>query len=143
MTGNMNKKKAIGALGSILAKQDKKKLERTRNRMLLAMKIEIAMREKGFSQKQFAAKMGKTESEISEWLSGDRNFTIDTLSDIEMALDIRLFNTHCMNTVQFPAQMSYKTTKKRDDVVGLNSDKKDWTHIEKTDSYKDKFLMVG
>ena len=143
MTGNMNKKKAIGALGSILAKQDKKKLERTRNRMLLAMKIEIAMREKGFSQKQFAAKMGKTESEISEWLSGDRNFTVDTLSDIEMALDIRLFNTHCMNTVQVPAQMSYKTTKKRDDVVGLNSDKKDWTHIEKTDSYKDKFLMVG
>ena len=61
----MNKKKAIGTLGRLLANSDSRSLERTRNRMLLAMKIEAAMRKKGFTCAQFAKKIGRTENEIS------------------------------------------------------------------------------
>lgn len=39
------------------------------NRMMVAAKIADAMRSSGMNQKQLAQKMGKTESEVSEWLS--------------------------------------------------------------------------
>jgi transcriptional regulator with XRE-family HTH domain len=56
--------------------------------MIVAAKIADAMKAKNLNQKQFAKLMGRTESEISDWLSGDRNFTIDTLFDIGQALGI-------------------------------------------------------
>ena len=71
-------------------------LAKTRNRMLIASKIGIAMKSNGLTQKEFAAMMGKTESEISDWLSGDRNFTIDTLTSIEIALKVNLLDSQIM-----------------------------------------------
>ena len=64
---------------------------RTDNRMLLAARIADAMKEKGISQIVLAKKLGKHHSVITKWLSGTQNFTIDTLSDIESVLDIKLF----------------------------------------------------
>ena len=89
----MIKKKATGVLGRIIANMDEKSLARTRNKMMVAARIADALRAKGITQKQMAIQMGKTESEISEWLSGDRNFTIDTLTDIEEFLGIQMFYT--------------------------------------------------
>lgn len=89
----MNKEFATGVLGSILSSMNKDNLAKTRNRMLIAAKISDALRNKGLTQKDFARMMGKTESEVSEWLSGDRNFTIDTLTAIELALKIKLLDT--------------------------------------------------
>ncbi len=60
------------------------------NRMELALRIDKAMKSKGWSQKEFAAAMHKKPSEISRWLSGTHNFTTDTLWHIEQVLDIRL-----------------------------------------------------
>lgn len=51
------------------------------------------MKAKNLNQKQFAKLMGRTESEISDWLSGDRNFTIDTLFDIGQALGVSFLST--------------------------------------------------
>lgn len=64
---------------------------RTDNRMLLAARIAEAMQEKNISQVQLAVMMGKNHSAITKWLSGTHNFTSDTLSDIESALGITLF----------------------------------------------------
>lgn len=86
--GMMLKIKPKGILGSMLNHVDKQSLVRTRNRMLLAMKIDGTLCEKGLTQKQFAKIMGKTESEISDWLSGNQNFTSDTLLYMEHALNI-------------------------------------------------------
>ena len=66
---------------------------RTDNKMLIAVKIAEALKSKQISQKDFATKMGKVPSEINKWLSGTNNFTLDSLSDIERALDIKLLNT--------------------------------------------------
>ena len=63
---------------------------RVRDRMLLAGKIADAMEERKLTRKKFAELMGKSESEISEWLSGNSNFTVDTLSDIRACLGVRL-----------------------------------------------------
>lgn len=94
----MKTKKATGVLGRMLANIDELSLAKTRNRMLIAAKIADAMHSNKMNQKQLAQKMGKTESEISEWLSGDRNFTVDTLTEIGHILGVSLFNT---NTSQY------------------------------------------
>lgn len=116
----MNKKNATGVLASLLKKTDKGSLERTRNRMLLARKIGIGIKERGLSQKQLAAQMGKTESEISDWLSGDRNFTVDTLTDIEQHLGIRLLDTVFPRTVAIPHHLSYVDERKQPAIIQIS-----------------------
>lgn len=89
----MKIRNASGVLGRMLANMDELSLAKTRNRMMVAAKIADAMRSSGMNQKQLAQKMGKTESEVSEWLSGDRNFTLDTLTEIEHTLNVSLLDT--------------------------------------------------
>lgn len=45
------------------------------------------------SQRDFAKLMGKKESEISKWLQGTHNFTLSTISKIELVLGVPIFNT--------------------------------------------------
>ena len=66
--------------------------------MLVAVRIADTLKAKGISQKRFAEMTGRTESEISEWLSGNRNFTIDTLSDIKKYLGLDLLNVSAIRT---------------------------------------------
>lgn len=49
-------------------------------------KIAVILEEQGMTQKMFAKKMGKSETEISRWLSGTHNFTLRTLSKISAVL---------------------------------------------------------
>jgi transcriptional regulator with XRE-family HTH domain len=71
---------------------DPAETERVENRMLLAAKIDDAIKSNGWSKKDFAGKMGKSPSEISKWLSGTHNFTSDTLFDIAKILGTSLIN---------------------------------------------------
>ena len=50
-------------------------------------RIHDIQEEKGLNQKDLAIKLGKSEAEISKWMRGTHNFTIDTLVSIEDALD--------------------------------------------------------
>ena len=52
-------------------------MEQTKIKMQLAARIEDIMRAKGWNKSQFAAKMGKNPSEITKWMSGTQNFTVD------------------------------------------------------------------
>ena len=45
------------------------------------------MEEKGLSQKDLARLLGKTETEVSRWLSGTHNMTMATIAKISEALD--------------------------------------------------------
>ncbi len=58
----------------------------------LADKIDGILKDRGMSQKEFAKKMGKTEAEVSRWLSGRHNFTIRTIAKISKVLDVKLFH---------------------------------------------------
>lgn len=51
-------------------------------------RIDCALRDRGLTQKQFAKMVGKTEAEVSRWLSGRHNFTIRTLAKISTALGV-------------------------------------------------------
>ena len=50
-------------------------------------RIHTILEEKGMKQKDLALRLGKSEAEISKWMRGTHNFTIDTLASIEAALD--------------------------------------------------------
>lgn len=41
------------------------------------------MKENDMNQRELAVALGKKESEISKWLSGSHNFTIETIAKIE------------------------------------------------------------
>lgn len=65
-------------------------LARTESRMLLSAKIQDAMTAKDIGKKQLADLLGQSPSVITKWLSGGHNFTIDTLTDIQRVLGVRL-----------------------------------------------------
>ena len=114
----VTKRKATGALANLIANINPMSLQKTRNKMLLAAKIADAMRNRGLSQKQMATEMGKTESEISEWLSGERNFTVDTLTEIEGFLEIRLLDTQHMGVCVSNGFIDFNPKKKKAAFVG-------------------------
>lgn len=117
------RRKPSASLTRIMNNIDEDKLRRTRDRMLVANKIADALKAKGISQKKFSEMTGRSESEVSEWLSGDRNFTIDTLSDIKKYLGIDLLNTSSMRTSLVSKEASrMKVAKKRTPVVYDMSD---------------------
>jgi transcriptional regulator with XRE-family HTH domain len=61
-------------------------MEQTNVKMQLAANIEDLMRSNGWSKTRFASELGKSQPEVSKWLSGAHNFTIDTLTHIAMVL---------------------------------------------------------
>jgi transcriptional regulator with XRE-family HTH domain len=56
----------------------------------IADRIDAVLKRKGLQQKDLAERLGKTESEISKWMRGTHNFTIQTISKIESALEEQL-----------------------------------------------------
>ena len=58
----------------------------------IANRIYEILEEKGMSQKDFARLMGKTETEVSRWLSGTHNLTMATICKISAALEEDVIN---------------------------------------------------
>lgn len=57
----------------------------------VARKIQAAMEGKGISKAQLADSMGKSRSEVTKWLSGSHNFTIETLAQLSDVLEMDLY----------------------------------------------------
>jgi transcriptional regulator with XRE-family HTH domain len=67
-------------------------LKRTERKMMLAARIQDALKAKNMKKGEFAKALNKLPSEISKWLSGTHNFTSETLWDIGDVLEINLIN---------------------------------------------------
>lgn len=52
----------------------------------IANRVYEILEEKGMSQKDFAQLLGKTETEVSRWLSGTHNLTLSTIAKMAVAL---------------------------------------------------------
>ncbi|RZJ61478.1 MAG: XRE family transcriptional regulator [Hymenobacter sp.] len=59
----------------------------------IADQIRYVLREKGWSQRDLANALGKKEPEISRMLNGTHNFTLKTLTRLEVALGCALITT--------------------------------------------------
>lgn len=52
----------------------------------IANRIYEILEIKGMTQKDLALQLGKTETEVSRWLSGTHNLTLSTISKVSVAL---------------------------------------------------------
>ena len=77
-------------LDELLSEITPEEQRRTDKRMLLALKIEKAMKAKGWKKGDLAREMNKKPSVITKWLSGTHNFESNTLFELEEKLGITL-----------------------------------------------------
>lgn len=89
----INRERTKDILEEILNEISPTDQRKTENKMLLAARIMDAIKAKGWGKSQFAEVIGVKPSVVTKWVSGTHNFTIDTLSEIEMVLDVKLLNT--------------------------------------------------
>jgi transcriptional regulator with XRE-family HTH domain len=82
--------------------------QRIESRMLLAAKIDDALKAKGWKKKDLMEALGKkNQSEVTKWLSGTHNFTSDLLTDLGRVLNTNFFN---LETDQRTTNVSYKSS---------------------------------
>lgn len=80
----MNRSRIIDARRSKVSPEIRQRVDLS---FMIIDRIHSILEEKGLRQKDLARLLGKNESEISKWMRGTHNFTIDTVSAIEKALD--------------------------------------------------------
>lgn len=81
------------ALNSLFSEITPSEQAKTDAKMLLAVKIADAMQAKGWNKTRLMKEMRKSNpSEITRWLSGTQNFTVETLVDLERVLEIKLLD---------------------------------------------------
>jgi ribosome-binding protein aMBF1 (putative translation factor) len=90
----------MALLDNLLAEITPEQQAPTDRKMRIACMIDDAMKAKGLGKKQFADKVGRKPSEITKWLSGTHNFKIETLTDIERILGIRILNLSRRNNTK-------------------------------------------
>lgn len=57
-----------------------------RKNLAISEQVEVLRKEKGWTQKELAKKLGKTESEVSRLLSGLHNLTLKSIAKLEAEL---------------------------------------------------------
>jgi transcriptional regulator with XRE-family HTH domain len=72
-----------------------------RRSQAVALNILRTLRSQGLSQKELAEKMGVSAQLINRWVKGKENFTFETISKLEDALNIELIGI--TNYVEFEA----------------------------------------
>ncbi|MBK9981727.1 MAG: helix-turn-helix domain-containing protein [Saprospiraceae bacterium] len=77
-------------LEEIMSRITPLEMEQTHNRMLIAARMDDCMKDIGLSKIDLARKLNKQPSEITKWLSGTHNFTMETLTDIAFALNVNV-----------------------------------------------------
>lgn len=70
--------------------KDKVGYEKTLAKMTIAKKISEGMAKQKLGKKELALAMKKYPSEVTKWISGGHNFTIDTLIELQNILKIKL-----------------------------------------------------
>ncbi len=81
----------MAVIDEVLARITPLKMTQTIRRMGIAAFVSDAIKEKGLSQSEFAKKIGKKTADIPLMLSGNYNYTIEELTQIEYVLDTKLF----------------------------------------------------
>lgn len=60
---------------------------------MIANRIYELLEQKGMTQKDLARRLGKTETEVSRWLSGTHNLTLSTIAKLSVALNDEIIQT--------------------------------------------------
>ena len=83
----MNAKKTNSILQAIREDISPEMKARMELSVTIANRIYTLLERKGLSQKDLARMLGKTETEVSRWLSGMHNLTIGSIAKVMVALE--------------------------------------------------------
>ena len=72
-----------------------------RMNMAIAMRVADILKNKDWTQKDLAKKMGKAESEVSKWLSGSHNLTLKSIAKMEAVLEADVLNVAQREAVRY------------------------------------------
>lgn len=72
----------------------------TRTKMTLAARLDDLLKARGWGKSEFAERVNKNPSEITRWLSGTQNFTVDTLAEIAEVLGMSVAELFAPKQVQ-------------------------------------------
>ncbi len=81
------------ALAEFIALENPELTAIVEKKMLLAAKIYETMQIQKINNRVFAERLQVSPSLVTKWLSGQHNFTVDTLVKIERILNIELLHT--------------------------------------------------
>jgi len=59
----------------------------------VAARLDMLLKSKNMTRHELARRLGKRDSEISKWLTGRHNFTLNTIASIESVIGDRLIKT--------------------------------------------------
>ncbi len=79
----MKKSRIIEARRACVSEEVRKRVNLS---FLVVDRIHAVLEKRGLRQKDLATMLDKNESEISKWMRGTHNFTLDTISQIEEVL---------------------------------------------------------
>ena len=79
----MKTNRVIDGIRKDISPKDKQQIELS---VAIANRIYGILEIKGMTQKDLAKRLGKTETEVSRWLSGTHNLTLSTICKISTAL---------------------------------------------------------
>lgn len=109
---NKDQEKAL--LSAAAAHLSEKEMQLSVMQGFIAAEIAVKRAELGLSQEDFAKKMGVSQGLVSRWENGDTNFTLSTLVDIALKLDLEMQSpfvprqpavySHGSNIICFPTQ---------------------------------------
>lgn len=85
-----------------------------KRKMQLAITLRDVLKQKGFSYSKLASLLGKKTPEISKWLSGEHNFTIDSLFQIESVLKSNIISTDNINNAEIARTEKFVTLTAKD-----------------------------
>lgn len=77
-------------LDTLLSEIDPLEQSKVDVKMGVAARIATAMDAKGLSKQDLQKAMGASPRQVRRWLSGTHNFSIDTLVELEFALNLTL-----------------------------------------------------
>ncbi|MBR1401712.1 MAG: helix-turn-helix transcriptional regulator [Prevotella sp.] len=109
----MKTNKIMDEIRSSISPGMKKQMELS---VAIANRIYYILEAKGMSQKEFARMIGKTETEVSRWLSGTHNMTIATICKISDALEediIRVVGYSYGSTYDFEPEIAAEAVGER------------------------------
>ena len=75
----------------------------------ISQQVYALLKAKGWSQKDFAREIGKSDAEISKWLSGTHNLTLRSIAKMEAVLEADIILTPLKAFESIPEKIKYVT----------------------------------
>lgn len=94
--------------------------------------INQIMKEKGYTKRELAKKLGKSPSEITKWLKGEHNFTLRSLAKLQAILDEPIIHIPKKNTFQTACSKSFSMTVYKNTLKTMDKNFEEATISKKT-----------